>query len=81
MSGYSSFHCDIFSSAWKANLPTTHSYNGPNIAGGLAVEMVIPLEVGLDKSATQCLWVLVEQMSFWTSSQLQTTHIVLLDVI
>ena len=49
MSGYISLHCGvIFSSAKKAHLPATHLCPFPNIASGLAAEMVIPSQVGLD---------------------------------
>src|SRR5882672_9278115 len=68
-SGYSSLHCgDISSSPKKSNLFTTHPRPCPNIAGGLAVKMVIPSQVGLDKSATQLFWVLVWQLFCSTSA-------------
>src|SRR5467141_1560525 len=35
----------------------------PTLPRGLAVEMVIPSQVGLEKSATQFFWELVEQNS------------------
>ena len=54
MSSYSCLHCgDIFSSTKNTNLSTTHPHPCPNIAGGMAVEMVIPLQVGLEKLPTQ----------------------------
>src|SRR5882672_984264 len=69
-SSYSSFHCgDISSSTKNSNLFTTHLHPCPNIARGLAVKMVIPSQVGLDKSATLFFWVLVEQNSCRTSAQ------------
>src|SRR5882672_9105126 len=69
-SGYSSLHCgDISSSPKNSNLLTTHPRPCPNIAGGLAVKMVIPSQAGLDKSATQLFWALVEQNSCRTSAQ------------
>src|SRR5882672_6371093 len=70
MSGYSSLNCgDIFSSTKNTNLFTTQPCPCPNIAGGMAVEMVIPLQAGLEKLPTQFFWVLVEQNSCRTSAK------------
>src|SRR5882672_9982155 len=70
MSSYSSLNfCDIFSSTKNTNLFTTQLHPCPNIARGMAVEMVIPLQAGLEILPTQCFWVLVEQNSCWTSSR------------
>src|SRR5882672_7361447 len=75
MSGYSSFHCgDIFSRTKNTNLFTTHLCPCPNIAGGMAVEMVIPLQAGLENLPTQFFWVLVEQNSCQTSAHTQCQH-------
>src|SRR5882672_4371942 len=69
-SSYSSLHCgDISSSPKNSNLFTTHPRPCPNISGGLAVKMVIPSQVGLDKSATLFFWAPVEQNSCRTSTQ------------
>src|SRR5882672_4019884 len=69
-SGYSSLHCgDISSSTKNSNLFRTHPRPCPNIAGGLAVKMVIPSQAGLDKSATQLFWALVRQLFCSTSAQ------------
>src|SRR5882672_3917433 len=69
-SSYSSLHCgEISSSTKNSNLFTTHPRPCPNIAGGLAVKMVIPSQAGLHKSATLFFWALVEQNSCRTSAQ------------
>src|SRR5882672_6817813 len=69
-SGYSSLHCgDISSSTKNSNLFTTHLRPCPNIAGGLAVKMVIPSQAGLDKSATFFFWPLAGHLFFKTSQK------------
>src|SRR5882672_9610279 len=69
-SGYSSLHCrDISSSPKNSNLFTTHPRPCPNIAGGLAVKMVIPSHAGLKKSATHLFWALVRPLFCSTSAQ------------